>query len=201
MPLYERLLKADSFLDGPGTGPRDGDCYSEDVVPASMAARCSVSSRRQRVEAGKYLESGFLIQSGSQPVLTRTRWRFLPGKHWDLALLRSEQSPRKARSGIRARGFSEFQRWKALINRLGFNNEGVEKIAARLEQLRRSSALAKNSGRDQYWKVQNCPAGGSSRRLPSIVSSFARVGRLFRSQCEFTEHARFAQVAGESSDR
>ncbi len=28
---------------------------------------------------------------------------------------------------------------EALINRLGFNNEGVEKIAARLEQLRRSS--------------------------------------------------------------
>jgi dihydroorotate dehydrogenase len=28
----------------------------------------------------------------------------------------------------------------ALINRLGFNNEGVEKVAARLEQLRRSSA-------------------------------------------------------------
>jgi dihydroorotate dehydrogenase len=31
----------------------------------------------------------------------------------------------------------------ALINRLGFNNEGVEKIAARLEQLRQSSAWPK----------------------------------------------------------
>ena len=67
---------------------------------------------------------------------------------------------------------------EALINRLGFNNQGVEKIAMRLEQLRRSP-LAENSGRHQYWKIQNCPAGGSSERLCPIVSALARLGDYF----------------------
>jgi dihydroorotate dehydrogenase len=63
----------------------------------------------------------------------------------------------------------------ALINRLGFNNEGVEKIAGRLEHLRRSSA----------WP--NIPVGiniGKSKIVPleeaatDYIRSFQRLQRL-----------------------
>jgi dihydroorotate dehydrogenase len=46
---------------------------------------------------------------------------------------------------------------EALINRLGFNNDGADEIASRLRKLRERTMARELPGRDQYWKIRVTP--------------------------------------------
>ena len=90
---------------------------------------------------------------------------------------------------------------EALINRLGFNNEGAEKIGVRLERLRQSSRWPKIPVGINIGKTKVVPFEEATLDYVRVLPTFARARRLFRSQREFAEHARIAQAAGEGSDR
>ena len=85
---------------------------------------------------------------------------------------------------------------QALINRLGFNNDGADAIAHRLAALRKSGRWPAVPVGNQYWQVESNAARTSNRRLPLLVSSPAGFCRLHDIECQLAKHTRFARVAG-----
>ena len=85
---------------------------------------------------------------------------------------------------------------QALINRLGFNNDGADAIAAPVVGAARKRPMAGSSGGNQHWQVESNAARSSDRGLPLFVSLAAGFCRLHHIECQLAEHTRFARVAG-----
>jgi hypothetical protein len=81
---------------------------------------------------------------------------------------------------------------EGVINRMGFNNDGSEALAARLAGVRRPGVP---TGR-QHREVQADPAPGRRGGLRDVAAAALPVRRLLRGEREFAEHARAPLPAG-----
>ena len=88
----------------------------------------------------------FRIPSASPPASTRTPTTCSRGRRSASALRKSGTITARAQPGNPRPRVFRYPRQRALINRMGFNNDGADAIASRLQRVRRRAGRASPSG-------------------------------------------------------
>jgi dihydroorotate dehydrogenase len=81
---------------------------------------------------------------------------------------------------------------EALINRMGFNNEGVDAMAERLSNHDRGIIIGGNIGKNKNTPNENAVVD-YEKLLPAAFSAC----RLFRSECQLSKHIRTSFATGQ----
>ena len=172
------MVRADGaaapFPDGPGDGAslcvgRAATCRALAVSSALRAAARAASS---------FSGCLFAIRSASLPALTRTPSPSRPGRRWVLASSKSAPSPPRRSREIRARASFVIRSSGALINRLGFNNDGADAIAQRLRRLRASARRPSIPIGINLGKSKVTPLEEAAARLSLLLSATARASPI-----------------------
>ena len=117
-------------------------------------------------------------------------WPGRPPRPSGSATWRSARSPRWRSRAIRRPRVFRYPEHEAVINRMGFNNEGAEAVARRLRPAGPPGRAA-DPARDQPRQVEGAPTSTGPRE--DYLASFATAGRprrLHRAQRLQPEHAR-----------
>ena len=107
----------------------------------------------------------------------------------------------KAQPGNPKPRIFRFPEQGALINRLGFNNDGADIVAARLRGIAPERPLARHPCRNQHRQIEGHADRRGGLGLPLFLPSPGPACRLRCPQRQLAEHARPALAAGTRSAR
>ena len=110
------------------------ECFARLHISIWRCARSNLFSRRPNQK--QFLVSTFQTRLDLRPAWTRTVLPFPPGRRWDSVSSRFGTVTAKAQPGNPKPRIFRLPAQQALINRLGFNNDGADVIADRLRELR-----------------------------------------------------------------
>ena len=117
----------------------------------------------------------FPTRVGLPPGWTRTPLRCRAGKRSASALWKSEPSRRARSRAIRGPDFFAIPNKAHLINRMGFNNDGADAVAARLDRPAQERQMANDPGGNQSGKVEG------PHRLTEAPADYLHSFRTLRS--------------------
>ncbi len=131
------------------------------------------------------------IQSVWPPAWTRTAQHIDALARWASASSRSAPSPRGRNPAIRVRACSACPQAHAVINRMGFNNLGVDRLVRNV----RAAALPRHP-RHQHRQELRHADRARGRRLPRLHAQGVSAGELPDGQHLLAEHQEPAPTAG-----